>query len=107
MATPQYATAIVAGPGGKKAYRVYASDAAGSITWPSGDSNITFGATVYLADLIFAATLATTPTLTIYVGGNPVTVLNTATMTAATIGRVLQQAPIKIPQGSQLNIVQS
>jgi len=107
MATPQYATAIVQGPGGRKLYRVYCSDAAGSITWPDGASSITFGADVHLVDLIFAATLATTPTLTVNVGGQPVTILNTATMTAATIGRPLQQAPIKVPQGSSLNIVQS
>lgn len=107
MATPQYATAVVAGPGGRKMYRVYCSDAAGAITWPDGQSGITFGANVALVDLIFAATLATTPTLTVNVGGNPVVILNTATMTSATIGRPLQQAPIPIPQGSSLNIVQS
>ena len=33
--------------------------------------------------------------------------MNTATSTAATIGRPLQQAPIAVPQGSSLNIVQS
>jgi hypothetical protein len=60
-----------------------------------------------IVDLIFAATLATTPTLTVYVGGQPYTVLNTATMTSATIGRVLQQAPIELPSGAALNIVQS
>ncbi len=107
MATPQYATAVVAGPGGRKMYRVYCSDAAGAITWPDGSSQITFGANVALVDLIFAATLATTPTITVNVGGLPVTVLNTATMTAATIGRPLQQAPIRIPQGSALTLVQS
>jgi len=108
MATPQYATAIVQGPGGsRKMYRVYCSDAAGSITWPDGAASITFPVGTALVDLIFAATLASTPTLTVNVGGLPVTILNTATMTAATIGRPLQQAPIPIPQGSSLNIVQS
>jgi hypothetical protein len=108
MATPQYATAILAGPGGKrKAFRVYASDSALSLTWPDGASSITFPVNTALVDLIFAATLATTPTLTINVGGQPVTILNTATMTAATIIRPLAQAPISIPQGASLNIVQS
>lgn len=109
MATPQYATAIVqSGRTGKKyPYRVYCSDAAGSVTWPDGASSITFAGTARLVDLIFGATLATTPTLTINVGGLPVTILNTATMTAATIIRPLQQAPIEIPMGASLNIVQS
>jgi len=88
-------------------YRVYCSDAAGSITWPDGANSITQGVGTYLVDLIFAATLATTPTLTVNVGGLPVTILNTATMTAATISRPLQQAPIPIPAGQSLNIVQS
>lgn len=88
-------------------YRVYCSDAAGSITWPDGASSVTFPMNARLVDLIFAATLATTPTLTVNVGGLPVTILNTATMTAATIGRPLQQAPIPIAQGQSLNIVQS
>lgn len=109
MATPQYATAIVqsARTGQKHLYRVYCSDAAGSITWPDGAGSITFPAGARLVDLIFAATLATTPTLTVNVGGLPVTILNTATMTAATIVRPLQQAPINVPMGASLNIVQS
>lgn len=107
MATAQYATAIVKGNGKTKAFRIYCSDAAGSVTWPDGAGSITFPVNAQLVDLIFAATLATTPTLTINVGGQPVTILNTATMTAATIIRPLQQAPISIPQGASLNIVQS
>lgn len=107
MATPQYATAIVVKNGIPKPFRIYCSDAAGSVTWPDGASSITFNGDVVLTDIIFAATLATTPTLTIFVGGQPYTIVNTATMTAATIGRVLQQAPIRIPSGSSLNIVQS
>lgn len=108
MATPQYATAIIQSQSGvRKPFRVYCSDAAGSVTWPDGASALTLPMDAALVDLIFAATLATTPTLTIYVGGQPYTILNTATMTAATIGRVLQQAPIKIPSGAALNIVQS
>jgi len=109
MATPQYATAIVQSvrTGKKLPYRVYCSDAAGSITWPDGAGSITFPGPARLVDLIFAATLATTPTLTVNVGGLPVTILNTATMTAATIIRPLAQAPLEIPQGSSLNIVQS
>ena len=109
MATPQYATAIIRSnaSGKRRMYRVYCSDAAGAVTWPDGTSSITFPAGAQLVDLIFAATLATTPTLTLNIGGLPVTILNTATMTAATIGRPLQQAPIDIPQGSSLNIVQS
>ena len=98
MATPQYATAIIQSQSGaRKMYRVYCSDAAGSITWPDGANSITFPMGAALVDLIFAATLATTPTLTVNVGGLPITILNTATMTAATIGRPLQQAPIPIP----------
>lgn len=108
MATPQYATAIVQSQSGaRKPYRIYCSDAAGSVTWPDGASAITFPMNVQIVDLIFAATLATTPTLTFYVGGQPYTVLNTATMTAATIGRVIQQSPISVPSGAALNIVQS
>jgi len=108
MATPQYATAIFEdGRGQRKPYRVYCSDAAGSITWPDGAGSITFPAGVRMVDLIFAATLASTPTLTVYVGGQPYTILNTATMTAATIGRPLQQAPISMAAGQALNIVQS
>jgi hypothetical protein len=109
MATPQYASAIVQSmeTGQKRIYRVYCSDAAGAVTFPDGTTSITFPARARLVDLIFAATLATTPTLTINVGGLPVTVLNTATLTAATIARPVQQAPIEIPQGSSLNIVQA
>ena len=109
MATPQYATAVVQSgrTGVRKPYRVYCSDAAGSVTWPDGASSITFPMDAVLVDLIFAATLATTPTLTLYVGGQPYTILNTATMTAATIGRPVQQAPVSIPAGASLNIVQS
>jgi len=109
VATPQYATAIVRSlkTGRNHLYRVYCSDAAGAITFPDGQGSITFPGPARLVDLIFAATLATTPTLTVNVGGLPVTILNTATMTAATIVRPLQQAPIDIPQGSSLNIVQS
>ena len=109
MATPQYATAIVQSmkSGKRRAYRVYCSDSAAAITWPDGASSITFPVDVRLVDLIFAATLATTPTLTVNVGGQPYTILNTATMTAATITRPLMQAPIDVPQGCSLNIVQS
>lgn len=108
MATPQYATAIIQSQSGaRKPYRIYCSDAAGSVTWPDGASSITFPMNTQLVDLIFAATLATTPTLTVYVGGQPYTILNTATMTAATIGRPIQQSPIPIPSGASLNIVQS
>ena len=109
MATAQYATAVIQSgrTGVRKMYRVYCTDAAGSITWPDGASSITFPMDAFLVDLIFAATLATTPTLTVNVGGLPVTILNTATMTAATIGRPLQQAPIPIVAGASLNIVQS
>lgn len=109
MATAQYATLIVQSKvtGKTKPYRVYCSDAAGSVTFPDGASSITFPMNARVVDLIFAATLASTPTLTFYIGGQPYTVLNTATMTAATIGRVLQQSPIDIPQGASLNIVQS
>ena len=108
MATPQYATAIIQSSSGvRKPFRIYCSDAAGSATWPDGQSAITLPMDSALVDLIFAATLATTPTLTIYVGGQPYTILNTATLTAATIGRAVQQAPIPIPSGAALNIVQS
>lgn len=109
MATPQFATAIIRSVRSKRnhIYRVNCSDAAGSITFPDGAGSITFPGDALLTDLIFAATLATTPTLTVNVGGLPVTVLNTATLTAATIMRPLQQAPIFIPSGSSLNIVQS
>ena len=108
MATPQYATAILKNSAGRtKAFRLYCSDSAISITWPDGASSITFSDNCLLTDLIFPATLATTPTLTINVGGQPYTILNTATMTAATIVRPLMQAPIGIPQGASLNIVQS
>lgn len=107
IATPQYATAIISDGRNRKAYRVYCSDAAGSITWPDGASSITFPGNAWLTDLIFAATLATTPTLTVNVGGQPFTILNTATMTAATVIRPLAQAPIYIKQGASLNIVQS
>jgi len=109
MATPQYATAIIRSKstGKTRAYRVYCSDAAGSVTWPDGASAITFPMDAELVDLIFAATLASTPTLTVYVGGQPYTILNTATMTAATIVRPVQQAPIPLASGAALNIVQS
>ncbi len=80
---------------------------AGSVTWPDGASSITFPMDAVIQDILFAATLATTPTLTIYVGGQPYTVLNTATMTGATIGRPVQQAPINLPSGAAFNIVQS
>ena len=109
MATPQYATAIIRSKasGKNKAFRVYCSDAPGSVTWPDGSTTLPLPMDALLVDLIFAATLATTPTLTIYVGGQPVTILNTATMTAATIIRPIAQAPIEIPGGAALNIVQS
>lgn len=109
MATPQYATAIVKNlrTGNSRPYRIYCSDAAGSVTWPDGASSISFPEKAALTDLIFGATLATTPTLTLYIGGSPYTVLNTATLTSATVVRPLQQAPIVISGGSSLNIVQS
>ena len=109
MATPQYATAIIrsGATGQAKPFRVYCSDAAGAVTWPDGRDSLTLPMNAVLTDLIFAATLATTPTLTIYVGGQPFTVLNTATLTAATIVRPVQQAPIPIPSGAALTIVQS
>lgn len=108
MATPQYASCIIKNSrGASKLFRVYCSDAAGSITWPDGGSSITFTDNCVLADIIFAATLATTPTLTVNIGGQPYTILNTATLTAATISRPVQQAPIPIPMGASLNIVQS
>jgi hypothetical protein len=81
--------------------------AAGSITWPDGAGSITFGANVKLIDIVFAATLATTPTLTVNVGGQPVHIMDTATMVIANDNRPLLLAPIRIPQGSSLNIVQS
>lgn len=109
MATPQYATVIVQSrkTGQKRPYRIYCSDSAASVTWPDGASSITFPMDAIVTDIIFAATLATTPTLTLYVGGQPYTILNTATMTAATIVRPIQQAPIFIPSGAAFNIVQS
>jgi hypothetical protein len=109
MATPQYATVIVQSKqsGKSKPFRIYCSDAAGAATWPDGLSAVTFPMDAKVVDIIFAATLATTPTLTLYVGGQPYTILNTATMTAATIVRPLMQAPIDIPSGAAFAIVQS
>lgn len=108
MATPQYAHALIKKVGANaKPFRVYCSDAAGSITWPDGGSNISFPFDVYLIDLTFAATLATTPTLTVWVGSQQYTILNTATLTAATQNRILRDAPIFVPRGAKLNIVQS
>jgi len=109
MATPQYATLLVRSKatGVVKPYRVYCSDAAGAVTYPDGTSALTLPMDSQVVDLIFGATLATTPTLTVYVGGQPYTILNTATMTAATIGRVLQQAPIPLKSGAALTIIQS
>jgi len=107
MATPQYGTLLVSGPGKTKPINTYFSDAAGAATYPDGASEISFGADVAITDLIFAATLATTPTLTFFVGGSEVAVLNTAGMTVGTIGRTLQQSPIRIPRGANLRIVQS
>ncbi len=109
MATPQYATVMVKSrpTGNVRPYRIYCSDAAGSVTWPDGASAITFPMDAIIQDVIFAATLATTPTLTVYVGGQLYTILNTATMTGATIVRPIQQAPISLSSGASLNIVQS
>lgn len=61
MATPQYATAIIQSgrTGQRKPFRVYCSDAAGSVTWPDGGSSLTLPMNAVLVDLIFAATLAT------------------------------------------------
>jgi len=68
MATPQYATVLVRSgqTGITKPYRIYCSDAAGAVTWPDGASQITFPTNAVIQDIIFAATLATTPTLTLY-----------------------------------------
>jgi hypothetical protein len=110
MATPQYCSIIIAkgGPSGpRRIFRGYCSDAAGSITFPDGGSSITFGFDAYLCDIIWAATLATTPTINVNIGGLPYTILNTATSTAATISRPLAQAPIRIPAGASLNLVQA
>lgn len=108
MATPQYATAVVKFRNGSTLpYRIYCSDAAGSVTWPDGASAQTFPQDVKITDLVFAATLATTPTLTIYVGGQPYTILNTATLAMTSINRILEKAPIYVPRGAAINIVQS
>ena len=113
MATPQYGTLIAAlgSPNGpRKSIRVYASDAAGGLTYPSGSTTTVLSgdADVYLVDLFFAATLATTPTLTFFAGGLATgDVVNTAVNIGTTIGRQLQQAPIRIPKGREISIIQS
>lgn len=109
MATPQYATMQVVRKSGKAQppIRVYCSDAAGAITYPDGTSSITFDEDVKIVDLVFAATLATTPTLTVYVGGQPLTVLNTATLAMTSVNRFLMGSSIYVPRGAALAIVQS
>lgn len=87
--------------------RIYCSDAAGAVTYPDGASEMTWDEDVKIVDLVFAATLATTPTLSIYVGGQPVTVLNTATLAMTSVNRFLMGSPIYVPRGAGLRIVQS
>lgn len=108
MATPQYATMQVAYRSGRREnFRVYCSDSAAAITYPDGAGSITFPEDAKIIDLVFAATLATTPTLTVNVGGQPKTVLNTATLAMASTTRILYNAPIYVPRGAALTIVQS
>lgn len=113
MATPQYMTATFAlgSPGGpRKSVRGYCSDAAGAITWPSGASSMVLSgdADVYCVDLVWAATLATTPTITVYTGGvGTGDVINTAVNIGTTIGRYCQQSPIRIPKGRDFALIQS
>jgi len=109
MATPQYATMQVVRRSRtpQAPMRIYCSDAAGAVTYPDGSSAITFSEDVKIVDLVFAATLATTPTLTVYVGGQPLTVLNTATLAMTSTNRFLMGSPIYVPKGAALAIVQS
>jgi len=87
--------------------RIYCTDTAAAVTYPDGTGAITFDEDVKIVDLVFAATLATTPTLSVYVGGQPVTVLNTATLAMTSVNRFLMGSPIYVPRGAALAIVQS
>ncbi len=114
MATPQYATMIVAlgSPNGaRKAYRMYASDAAGPLTYPSGSSEeVLHGAqNVYVVDWFTATALATMVSLTPYVGGMTSTMVIDCATNIATVegGRMLQQAPLLVPAGQSLRLVQA
>ena len=113
MATPQYGTLVAAlgSPNGpRKSYRVYFSDAAGAATFPSGESAPVLNGDhdVYVVDLYTPTALATMVTWTFYVGSMPEgTVLSCASNIATTILRTLQQAPVKIPRGRSVSIVQA
>lgn len=113
MATPQYGVMIAAlgSPNGpRKSYRMYASDAAGGLTFPSGQTTAVLSGShdVYIIDLYTPTALATMVTLTMYVGGIPTgDVLACATNIATTIGRQLQQAPVFVPRGKEVSIIQA
>lgn len=113
MATPQYGTIVCAlgSPNGpRKSYRIYCSDAAGAITFPSGESYPVLSGDhdVYIVDWFTPTALATMVTVTFYVGGMPEgTVLSTASNIATTILRTLQQSPVKVPKGRTLAMVQA
>jgi len=109
MATPQYAHLSVVRRSGKgePPHRIYCSDAAGAVTYADGSSEMHWDEDVKIVDMVFAATLATTPTLTVYVGGQPLTILNTATLAMTSVNRFLMAAPIYVPKGAGLRIVQS
>lgn len=111
MATPQYANAVFAlgSPNGpRKQIRGYVSDAAGAVTWPDGSSEITLSSqNVYLIDFYTPTGMATMVTYTFYVGGEPKHVGATTTDIATTINRSFQVAPLMIPGGASLRIVQA
>lgn len=113
MAAAQYGTAIFAlgSPNGpRKSVRFYASDAAGGVTWPDGStSTVLNGANdVYMVDFFTATAMSVVVTFTVFVGGVAEgTVIPTATNIGTTIGRQCQQAPVRIPRGASLLVLQA
>lgn len=113
MATPQYATMVVAAgspAGPRKSYRMYCSDAAGAVTYSSGMSSevLNGDSDVYVIDFFTPTALATMVSITAYVGGQPTgDVLACASNIATTIGRQFQQSPVLIKRGRSLTLVQA
>ena len=113
MATAQYGTAIFAqgAPNGpRKSVRLLFSDAAGGAAFPSGAlSGVIDGKRdTYLVDLQTPTGLATMVTVSVYVGGVPEgTVLATGALASTTIGRVCQQAPVRVPAGKEVAFIQA
>jgi len=113
MATAQYGTLIAAlgSPNGqRKFFRVYFSDAAGAATFASGASSAILHGTkdTYIVDLQTPTALATMVSISVYTGGVPEgSVVSVGALASTVIGRAFQQAPVRVPAGKELALIQA